>query len=354
MKPLPSPLARSDAGQLLCRLRTAATAASLAILSCIGQVAHAGPYDSLFVFGDSLSDSGNVFAVTDALSPGNGIPVAPYFDGRFSNGRNYADRLAQRLGLSAEAVFRGGTNFAIGGATASQVGPLPTSLVDQRNLFLAASGGVASPNALFVTWIGSNDIQNVLDAAVANPASIAGAGTILEQSVADLRGTILALAGVGARSFLVPTVPFLGLTPKYTAPNPNSVDTVSLGNLLSFAFNTAVDNMLLDIAQQNGSPTITRLDTNAVFLQAMLDPAAFGLTNVTQPCISGDFLAPGSVCADASQYLFWDQTHPTAGVHQLIGDLAFAAVVPVPGSALLFPAGLLVLMAVRRRNRVVS
>lgn len=337
---------------MLARLRLVATAASVLVLSGMAQAAHAGPYDSVFVFGDSLSDSGNVFTATNLLSPGNGVPVAPYFDGRFTNGPNFADRLAQRLGLSAEAAFRGGTNFAIGGATASPIGPFPTSLVDQRNLFLAASGGVASPNALFVTWIGSNDVQNVLDAVVANPAALAGAGPILEQSIADLRGTIVALAGAGARSFLVPTVPFLGFTPKYTAPNPNDVDTVSLGNLLTFAFNSAVDTMLADIAQQNGAPSITRFDTNGLFVQALLNPAAFGLTNVTEPCISGDFLSPGSVCADASQYLFWDRTHPTAAVHQLLGDLAYASVVtvPVPGSVLLFPAGLLVLLAVRRRR----
>ena len=337
--------------RLFARLRLTAAVVSLVVISGVFQAAHAGPYDNLFVFGDSLSDSGNVFAVTNTLSPGNGIPPMPYFDGRFTNGPNYADRLAQRLGLSAEAVFRGGTNFAIGGATASPIGPLPSSLVDQRNLFLAASGGVASPNALFVTWIGSNDIQNVLDAALVNPSSLATATTILEQSVSDLRSSIIALADAGARTFLVPTVPFLGLVPKYTGTNPLGLDTILLGNTLSFAFNNAVDTMLLDLSQASGAPRLIRLETNGVFLQALLDPTAFGLTNVTEPCISGNPVAPGTACANPDQYLFWDSTHPTARTHEFLGDLAFAAVVPVPGSALLFTAGLAMFGAVMRRRQ---
>jgi outer membrane lipase/esterase len=309
------------------------------MLSSLAPVAQAGPYDSLYVLGDSLSDSGNAFALT------GGIPPDPYFQGRFTNGLNYADRLAQRLGLSAEAVSLGGTNFAIGGATASP-GGLPISLVDQGNLFLLASGGVVSPKALFVTWIGSNDVQNVLDAAIANPASLATASTVLMQSVADFGATLGALTGTGARTFLVPTVPLLGLTPGYAQAGAG---IQTLGNKLSTDFNDAVDQMLLGLAQQPGAPSFIRLDINDLFSKALANPAAFGFTNVTDACISGDEVNPGTVCANPDQYLFWDSIHPSARGHALIADAAFAAVVPLPGSALLFAAGLLVLSSTVRR-----
>ncbi len=52
----------------------------------------ASAYSDIFVFGDSLSDSGNVFAAT------GGFPPAPYYDGRFSNGPTYAEDLAGMLG----------------------------------------------------------------------------------------------------------------------------------------------------------------------------------------------------------------------------------------------------------------
>jgi len=330
-------------------LRRSAVAAAIAFVSlCAVPAAKASLYDSIFVFGDSLSDSGNVFTVTDLLVPGSGIPPAPYFDGRFTNGPNYVDRLAQKLGLSAEALLRGGTNLAIGGATASPTGPFPISLVDQRDLYLALSGNQARAQGLYVTWIGSNDIQNVLDAAIIDFSSLGGAAAFLQQSVNDLRDTIVALGAAGAGTFLVPNVPLMGVVPKYTAFN--SAELINLGNDLSIAFNAAVDQMLVELAQAPGAPRIVRLDTHALFSEALLSPATFGLTNVTAACISGDIFAPGTVCSNPDEYLFWDQTHPSARMHQAIGDLAFAAVVPLPGSVFLFGAGLLAFGFVARRR----
>src|SRR6266705_841732 len=77
--------------------------------------AWAGPYSNVFVFGDSLSDAGNVFVAT-----GGAVPVSPpYFQGRFSNGPTYAADLATRLGVQATPSLLGGTNFAFGGAWTS-------------------------------------------------------------------------------------------------------------------------------------------------------------------------------------------------------------------------------------------
>ena len=59
-------------------------------------------YNDLVVLGDSLSDQGNVHTIT-----GNFIPPAEYTDGsnsgRFTNGLNYIDYLAPRLGLPGVA-----------------------------------------------------------------------------------------------------------------------------------------------------------------------------------------------------------------------------------------------------------
>jgi hypothetical protein len=84
----------------------AVLAASLALAS--------GPalaYTTLFAFGDSLSDAGNLFALT-------GIPSAPYFDGHFSNGTTWVEDLSKDLGLGTlKPSVSGGTDFAFGGAT---------------------------------------------------------------------------------------------------------------------------------------------------------------------------------------------------------------------------------------------
>ena len=66
-------------------------------------------YDEIYVFGDSFSDTGNVFNATKGAIP----PSPAYFNGRFSNGPVWVEYLAPQLGLT----FDPSTNFAFGGAT---------------------------------------------------------------------------------------------------------------------------------------------------------------------------------------------------------------------------------------------
>lgn len=77
---------------------------------------------TLYVFGDSLSDNGNLYAYTGQANPATGglaIPVAPpYAQGRFTNGPTYAERLWDALGFAGDLApaLLGGTNYAVGGA----------------------------------------------------------------------------------------------------------------------------------------------------------------------------------------------------------------------------------------------
>ncbi|HEY9665653.1 MAG TPA: autotransporter outer membrane beta-barrel domain-containing protein, partial [Coleofasciculaceae cyanobacterium] len=55
----------------------------------------AATFNRMYVFGDSTSDTGNVFNAS-----GRVLPPFPYFNGRFSNGWNWVDYLAQDLNLN--------------------------------------------------------------------------------------------------------------------------------------------------------------------------------------------------------------------------------------------------------------
>src|SRR5574337_1942593 len=110
----------------------------------------AGPIVSdVIVFGDSLSDVGNVFVLSGGTIP----PSPPYFQGRFSNGPVWVEGLANHLGKTESPSLLGGTDFAFGGARIASGGPVPT-LVGQANMYLALTGGAADPNALYVLWGG--------------------------------------------------------------------------------------------------------------------------------------------------------------------------------------------------------
>jgi hypothetical protein len=94
-------------------------------------------YSSLYIFGDSLSDSGNnavVLApnVTPVPISGNSfIPTYPYASGRYTNGQTWAQTLASALGLNASPSLLGGTDYAFGGAQTGPATPnaLPNGLL---------------------------------------------------------------------------------------------------------------------------------------------------------------------------------------------------------------------------------
>ena len=61
---------------------------------------------------------------------------------------------------------------------------------------------------------------------------------------------------------------------------------------------------------------------------AIATPEAFGLTNVTETCVTFGVLKD-AYCKDRDEYFFWDTVHPTKKVHALMADVALGQV-PVP------------------------
>ncbi len=92
-------------------------------------------YSALYVFGDSLSDTGNVYN-----SLGGAYPPPPYFNGRFSNGPVWVETFAANLGLTANAATGGGTNWAFGGAVTGPAltSSFPTLTQQVNNYYLPA------------------------------------------------------------------------------------------------------------------------------------------------------------------------------------------------------------------------
>src|ERR1041384_6306889 len=92
------------------RLKHQAIAGLAALTLMTGVVAaHADqtPFSRIFVFGDSLSDTGNFYALS------GGFPPAPYAGGRFSNGKLWVEYAAEALHMQ----ILSGDNYAVAGAT---------------------------------------------------------------------------------------------------------------------------------------------------------------------------------------------------------------------------------------------
>jgi phospholipase/lecithinase/hemolysin len=268
--------------------------------------ASAQSFSSMVVFGDSLSDTGNLFDFTDGTIPAS----PPYFEGRFSNGPVWVEYLASRMGLTPDLVV----NFAMGGATTGHTNitvPEAPGLLAQIETF-AASGGPADPEALYVVWAGANDF---LEDASDPEATITTA-------VDNIATAVSTLATLGAHTVVVPNLPALGRTPD--ARESGDPLLIAGATLLSIAFNRTLAPTLDRLEATLGIDLIA-LDVFALFRAVIADPAAVGLTNVTDRCLSADLT---TVCDTPEQYLFWDGRHPTTAAHAILADAAFAAVVP--------------------------
>lgn len=133
----------------------------LAIAGSTGALARdlsAHPITNLYVFGDSLSDSGNLFAAT-GVEP----PSPPYFKGRSSDGPVWVENLAALLGMTIDFDIKVTDDplanvQAFGGALSgfgSEFGD-PIGLLSQAENFTAAGGSFAR-NDLIIIWVGAND-----------------------------------------------------------------------------------------------------------------------------------------------------------------------------------------------------
>jgi phospholipase/lecithinase/hemolysin len=274
----------------------------LALLWCAvaNPYAQAAPYTDLIVFGDSLSDVGNTSASTFGIQPGSN-----YYQGRFSNGPTYAERLSQGLGLGAlTRDGAGGDNFAYGGAETNGPGGFEglflNSLVEQVTEYLdRLDGATPNPQTLFVVFIGANDYLRGGQTSATTPASV-------------VQTQLNRLISAGARQLLGVNLPLLGLTPEYRT-NPTGAATIS-GR--AAAYNDALENVYATIETTNPAVTLHRLDVESLFSGFLDNAASLGFTNTTQ---QGRTASGGSL-EGAPGYVFWD------GV--LLGEAAIRAVLP--------------------------
>jgi phospholipase/lecithinase/hemolysin len=255
------------------------------------------PYSEIYVFGDSLSDTGRLF---EAI----GVPPAPYFEGRLSNGEIWVEILAEDF---LDLNYNSQTNFAWAGATTGTTNvwddDLP-GLQQQVDTYLENTS-TADPNGLYVIWAGGNDFLS----GVTNPEqAIATAVTNLITAVTKLRQH-------GAQHILVPHMSDLGKTPRALASGNSEAMTA-----LTLAFNQALANNLqsLEVIQVDIPASLEMITSPET-----IAPTSAKLTNVTEACLDTKAL---SICETPSHYFYWDDVHPTTVGHQAIALVFYSAV----------------------------
>lgn len=292
------------------------------------------------VFGDSLSDAGNhyLYFGESATEPFEPIPSASYDIGghHFSNGATWVEQLSRALSVpqSARAALsrsNPGSNYAFGQARArANAAEFPVfDFASQVGSFLADVNVQASGDALYVIWIGANDVRDAISTILlaylmpgGDPvAAQAAAGQILFEAGEATANGILALYAAGARDFLVVNVPSPGYTPALAMFGPLAqgvASEVAGGYNLGLAYNVGLLSAALP------GTTFTQLDADGVIAGIFADPAGEGFENVHSPCLAfGQF--EDSVCDAPDRHLFWDAVHPTRGGHRAMATAAAEA-----------------------------
>jgi outer membrane lipase/esterase len=297
-------------------LRGAALAAlTLAASAAMAGAASAQSYNRLVVFGDSLSDNGNLYRASFNTQPTS----PPYYLGRFSNGPVFTELLGFNAGVSAAgAPVTGSINYAYGGSRTDNSVLFPPGMRQQLTTYTTA-GGTFGRRDLVSVLGGANNIFQAFGTAAANPLTAQSVMTSVATSAAsDINFIVGSVASAGAGTILVTNLPRLGLTPQFSATNPLVGATGSaLADYSGSTFNSALQAGLMSLAPTRPGTNIILFDIAKASDTLALNPGRFGLTNVTDACFNGV-----TVCATPNTYLYWDGVHPTAAGHRLFAALA--------------------------------
>jgi len=256
------------------------------------------PFQNFITFGDSSVDVGNLFLTTNQTQP----PSPPYFEGRFSNGPIFVERIAEELGLSASTPFvAGGNNYAFGGAELGEGTSIQGTPNIGNQIEFYLNGNTPTAEDLFLISGGSNNfflLENL-----PNPVG----------TVDLLTDHITTLANAGGENFAVTNLPPLGNTPFLT----NLGKTEVVNNFVS-EYNILLDSEL-DALETELDIEIYEIDLESIIREIFNNPMAFGLTNVTGQALNQQTL---EVVGNPNEFLFWDDVHPTATVGEIVAQNA--------------------------------
>jgi len=294
-------------------------------------------FSNLFVVGDSLVDAGNTQAAV-LNATGGTVDVAPasagYFQGRFTNGPNFADVVNQAVeGTNSVGSLFGGDNFSFGGARARDDGDTLPDVVAQTGLLVQTQGGAVDSNALYLINVGGNDVRDIVIGGLTGAAR----QQVIDDAVAAITASIGLLQGAGAQNILFVGVGDVGGIP----------EILSLGGTAPIDGRAASEDMNAAIlAALPGG--VQFFDTIALLDAVAANPALFGLPaglDLTTSCVGAGANVPDATC---SGFAFFDDVHPTTQLLGILGGEVVAAV-PEPGTALLLMLGLAGLSATGRR-----
>ncbi|XP_011623491.1 GDSL esterase/lipase 5 isoform X1 [Amborella trichopoda] len=304
-----------------------------------------GEKNILFVFGDSVIDSGtNNYIQTTKAHQANyvpyGIDMRPGASGRFSNGFVMTDYIAKKAKiplirpyLEPHADHSYGANFASGGAgvlNETNLGEV-VSMYMQIEQFKAFKKNFTAnldqseaheliKNAVYFISVGINDYKvfiNNYSALIAdyNPA------TYVRAVVGNLTFEIMDLYDLGARKFVVTMPKNIGCSPAMRALHGGNC--LPLGTELSEANNYLTEASLTVLEESSFHIKFIFFDQIVFMKPRTTNPQSYGFKHGSKACCgSGSFRGSFtcgekvcgqkfSLCYNRSAYIYFDAYHCT-------------------------------------------
>ncbi len=260
--------------------------------------------NKMVVFGDSLSDTGNMFNGSQWLFPNRDS----WFLGRFSNGLVWTEYVARSKNIPLY-------NWAVGGAAGTNQYVALTGIYDQVTSYLTymkMAKNYQPKNTLFTLEFGLNDFMNY--------------NREVSDVKADFSSAMIRLTDSGATNILLLTLPDATRAPQFKYSTEQEIDKVR----------AKINKFNLFIHEQaeyyqNKGINVVLVDANKMFAQITNSPNEFGFENSSDACMNinrsnaMDYLYSHSLTNDCAyhgsdKYVFWGVTHPTTAMHKYIAD----------------------------------
>lgn len=326
--------------------------AFIGLLFTVLSFAASNRFDTMVIFGDSLSDHGNLYRYMWYKFPAS----PPYFKGRFTNGLLWIEQLYESY--YPHGCLDGFQNYAVGGAGAvlSYKQNLPLTLTMELNDYLYWNTYGKKETSLYFIWIGANNYLN-------GPTNVE---SLTDSVVEAIGGVIERIISHGGNKFFIANLPDLG-----RVPQARDMGIEALLTRLIQTHNRKLAAKIDSLKLKYPNVIWVYFDVYTLLNEAIDSPSAFGLSDVIEPCYWGSYsgwlrkhmpgdnalaeyfkerdsrfddtqwrmiknnpqlkeaasvsmvydLLPhklGEQPLNCDGYLFWDRVHPTAYTHAFI------------------------------------
>jgi outer membrane lipase/esterase len=300
--------------------------------------ANATDFNKVVVFGDSLSDNGNLSL---ALSP----TTTPT---RFTTnpGTVAVENIASGYGITLAPSLAGGTDLAWGGAGVLNNSPGTPSSVPTISAQVAGylANGPADPHALYTMWGGANDIFYHATMVAMSGETSTQAQTNIAVAANTEVGLLTQLQAAGAKNIVVFNLPDIGKTPDAAAQEAMAPGSAAALTGLSLIYNGQLNAGLGKL-----KTNIIPVNVYGLLNEIIANPSQYGFTNVTDPaCGAGSSSLqcgpagsglPYTYADGTNQtYLFADGVHPTTATHAMLAEVVLAEMAAPAQASLLSEA----------------